>query len=104
MDLWIVALLLIGTSSILGAINFLATIFKLRAPGMTLLRMPIFVWTVDGHDVPADLLAMPVFTAGVFMLFIDRNYGGASSTRRRAATPSCGRTCSGSSVTPRSTS
>ena len=45
-DLWIMGLVLIGTSSILGAINFLVTIFKMRAPGMTLFRMPILVWTV----------------------------------------------------------
>ncbi|MGH2466439.1 MAG: cytochrome c oxidase subunit I, partial [Candidatus Limnocylindrales bacterium] len=45
-DLWIVSILLNGVSSILGAINFLVTIFKLRAPGMTMLRMPLFVWTV----------------------------------------------------------
>ena len=45
-DLWIVALVLVGTSSILGAINFLVTIFKMRAPGMTLFRMPIMVWTM----------------------------------------------------------
>ena len=45
-DLWIVSLVLIGTSSILGAINFLVTIFKMRAPGMSLFRMPILVWTM----------------------------------------------------------
>src|SRR4029079_17673686 len=45
-DLWIMGLILIGTASILGAINFLVTIFKMRAPGMTLFRMPILVWTV----------------------------------------------------------
>jgi cytochrome c oxidase subunit 1 len=74
-DLWIVALILNGTSSILSGINFLATIFKLRAPGMTLLRMPIFVWT---QLVTSLLLifAVPVLTAGLIMLFIDRNYGG----------------------------
>jgi cytochrome c oxidase subunit 1 len=74
-DLWIVALVLNGTSSILSGINFIATIFKLRAPGMTLLRMPIFVWT---QLVTSLLLifAVPVLTAGLIMLFIDRNYGG----------------------------
>ncbi len=75
-DLWIVALVLIGASSILSSINFLATIFKLRAPGMTLLRMPIFVWTILTTNL-LIMLATPVFTAGVVMLFIDRNYGGS---------------------------
>src|SRR3954469_12239776 len=45
-DLWLMGLVLIGTSSILGAVNFLVTIFKMRAPGMTLFRMPILVWTI----------------------------------------------------------
>ncbi|HEX2141463.1 MAG TPA: cbb3-type cytochrome c oxidase subunit I, partial [Candidatus Limnocylindria bacterium] len=75
-DLWLIGLTLVGTASILGAINFIATIFKMRAPGMTLFRMPIFVWTVL---VTATLimLATPVLTAGLIALFIDRNYGGA---------------------------
>ena len=51
-DLWIMGLVLIGTSSILGAINFLVTIFKMRAPGMTLFRMPILTWTVLDHERP----------------------------------------------------
>src|SRR5258708_2029288 len=68
-------LLLIGTSSILGGINFLVTIFKMRAPGMTMFRMPILVWTVL---VPSVLVvrATPVLTSALIMLFIDRNYGG----------------------------
>src|SRR6478752_10884982 len=74
-DLWIVGLILIGTSSILGAINFLVTIFKMRAPGMTLFRMPILVWTVLVTSVLV-LMATPVFTSALIMLFIDRNYGG----------------------------
>lgn len=75
-DLWIVALVLIGTSSILGAINFLVTIFKMRAPGMTLFRMPIMTWTVLVTSVLV-LMATPVITSALIMLFIDRNYGGA---------------------------
>jgi cytochrome c oxidase subunit 1 len=75
-DLWLVGLVLIGTSSILGAINFLVTIFKMRAPGMTMFRIPILVWTVLVTSVLV-LMATPVFTSALIMLFIDRNYGGA---------------------------
>ncbi|TAM79364.1 MAG: cytochrome ubiquinol oxidase subunit I, partial [Chloroflexota bacterium] len=75
-DLWIMSILLNGVSSILGAINFLVTIFKLRAPGMTLLRMPIFVWTVMVTAVLL-LFAVPVLASALVMLFIDRNYGGS---------------------------
>jgi cytochrome c oxidase subunit 1 len=74
-DLWIVALVLIGTSSILGGINFLVTIFKMRAPGMTLFRMPIMVWTMLVTSVLV-VMATPVITSALVMLFIDRNYGG----------------------------
>ncbi len=75
-DLWLVGLTLIGTSSILGAVNFLVTIFKMRAPGMTLFRMPILVWTILVTSVLV-LMATPVLTSALIMLFIDRNYGGS---------------------------
>src|ERR671914_1132112 len=75
-DLWIIGLALVGTASILGAVNFITTVFKMRAPGMTLFRMPIFVWTVLVTAV-LILLATPVLTAGLIALFIDRNYGGS---------------------------
>ncbi|HEY3334728.1 MAG TPA: cytochrome c oxidase subunit I [Candidatus Limnocylindrales bacterium] len=74
-DLWIVGLTLIGTSSILGAVNFLVTIFKMRAPGVTLFRMSILTWTVLVTSVLV-LMATPVLTSALIMLFIDRNYGG----------------------------
>jgi cytochrome c oxidase subunit 1 len=74
-DLWIMGLTLIGTSSILGGINFLVTIFKMRAPGMTLFRMPILVWTVLVTSI-LQVMATPVLTSALIMLFIDRNYGG----------------------------
>jgi cytochrome c oxidase subunit 1 len=74
-DLWIMALVLLGMSSVLGAINFIATIFKMRAPGLTLLRMPIMVWNILVTSVLL-LFAVPVLTSGLIMLYIDRNYGG----------------------------
>jgi cytochrome c oxidase subunit 1 len=74
-DLWIVAVVLIGTSSILGSINFLVTIFKMRAPGMTMFRLPIMVWTMLVTSV-LTLFATPVLASALIMLFIDRNYGG----------------------------
>ncbi len=75
-NLWLAALILNGVSSIMGAINFLATTFRLRAPGMTMLRLPIFTWTVLVTNVLL-LFAVPVLAAGMLMLFIDRNYGGS---------------------------
>jgi cytochrome c oxidase subunit 1 len=74
-DLLVLGLVLTGISSILGSINFLCTIFKLRAPGMTLLRMPMFCWAQMVTSVLL-LFSIPVVTAGLVMIFIDRNYGG----------------------------
>jgi cytochrome c oxidase subunit I len=75
-DLWIVALLLVGASSILGSVNFITTIFNMRAPGMTMFRMPLFTWTILVTQLLV-LLATPVFTSALALLFIDRNLGGS---------------------------
>ena len=75
-DLWIASLLLVGTSSILGAVNFLTTIFNMRAPGMSMFRMPLFSWTMLVTSLLV-LLATPVFTAALVLLLIDRNLGGS---------------------------
>jgi cytochrome c oxidase subunit 1 len=74
-DVLIMGLLILGVSSLLGAINFLVTIFKMRAPGMTMFRMPIFTWTFLATSLLL-LLSMPAFTAALAGLFIDRNFGG----------------------------
>ena len=75
-DMTIFAVHMMGVSSVLGAINIIVTIFNLRAPGMDLLKMPLFVWT---WLITAFLLiaVMPVLAGAVTMLLTDRHFGTA---------------------------
>ncbi|GGX38546.1 cytochrome c oxidase subunit I [Streptomyces noursei] len=73
-DLWIMGLAFAGFGTILGAVNFIATIITLRAPGMTMFRMPVFTWNVLFTSVLV-LMAFPVLAAALLVLEADRKFG-----------------------------
>ena|SRR6266540_4892201 len=73
-DFWAVGLVILGIGSTTAAINFIVTVINLRAPGMTLLRMPVFVWMMLVVAF-LTLFAIPIITVALIMIFFDRNYG-----------------------------
>ncbi|POX47119.1 cytochrome c oxidase subunit I [Streptomyces sp. Ru72] len=73
-DLWTMGLVVTGVSTTLGAVNFIATIMCLRAPGMTMFRMPIFTWNILFTSILV-LPAFPVLTAALLALEADRKFG-----------------------------
>ena len=73
-SLWIAGLAVSGLGTILGGVNFITTIVCLRAPGMTMFRMPIFVWNTLVTSI-LILLAFPILTAALLALLADRNLG-----------------------------
>ncbi len=74
LDFWSLSLLVLGTSSVAAALNFIVTIINLRAPGMRLMRMPVFVWMTLITSILL-VLAFPVITVGLIELTMDRNFG-----------------------------
>jgi cytochrome c oxidase subunit 1 len=73
-DFWILSLLILGVSSMIAAINFIVTIVNMRAPGMTLMRMPVFVWMTLVVQF-LIVLAFPPITVGLIFLLFDRFFG-----------------------------
>jgi len=74
-DLWVMGLAVAGLGTILGGVNMITTVICLRAPGMTMFRMPIFTWNIFITSI-LILLAFPLLTAAFMGLFVDRHLGG----------------------------
>jgi cytochrome c oxidase subunit 1 len=85
-DFWAIGLLILGFSSILGSLNFFVTIVNMRAPGMTFMRMPIFVWNILVASVLV-LVAFPPLTVGLIFLVMDRFLGTHFYSTVAGATP-----------------
>jgi cytochrome c oxidase subunit I len=73
-SLWLVGLIILGTSSILGSLNFMVTILNMRTPGMTMHRIPLFVWAMLTTSF-IQLVATPALAAVLLMLLADRHLG-----------------------------
>ena len=73
-DFWAIGLIMLGIGSVTSAVNFIVTVFNMRAPGMTLFRMPVFVWMMTVVAF-LTLFAMPIVTAALMMVYLDRNFG-----------------------------
>src|SRR3954467_1578674 len=103
-DFWMLGLQILGVSSLAAAFNFITTIINMRAPGMNLMRMPMFTWNAFVVQVLL-VLAFPVITIALVFLQFDRFFGtNFYNTVTAGADPLLCSPCSGSLDTPRSTS
>ncbi len=74
MDFWILGILMLGLATTIGSLNFIVTIIQLRAPGLSLTRLPLFVWTMTVTSFLA-VFSLPSLTTAVLLLFLDRQLG-----------------------------
>ncbi len=74
MDYWALGLQIVGLASLLASVNFITTVFAMRAPGMTLMRMPVFAWMALVVNFLL-LFSLPIITVGLIQVFLDRNLG-----------------------------
>ncbi len=108
---WLVALTFVGISSMMGSVNYMTTIINLRAPGMTLFRMPMTIWAMFITAI-LQAMALPVLTVALILQLLDKTINttllpaaGRHGVRqlahrvRAAARRCCGSTCSGSTRT-----
>ncbi len=73
-NLWLISLFILSFSSLMGSINYITTLINMRAPGMTWFRLPLFIWSLFIVAILL-LLALPVLTSGLAMMFFDRMFG-----------------------------
>ncbi len=73
-SLWLLALIFVGISSMMGSVNYMTTIIQMRAPGMTMFRMPMTIWAMFITAI-LQAFALPVLTAALFMQYLDREFG-----------------------------
>ncbi len=83
-DLWVGSLVLVTVCMVLAAANLLVTVVKLRAPGMTMARVPAFTWSVLVLSV-GTLLVAPIFAAGLLVLYLDQHFGGGVFAASRSS-------------------
>jgi len=86
LDFWVVGLLILGVSTLIASLNFFVTIITMRAPGMTFMRMPMFIWSMLVTSVLA-LIAFPPLTVGLVFLMMDRFFGTHFYQSTAGATP-----------------
>ena len=102
-NMWVIGLVISGLGTILGAVNMITTILTLRAPGMTMFRMPIFTWNILITSLMV-IMVFPLLAAALLALMADRLLGAHVYDAGHRRPACCGSTCSGSSAIPRSTS